>query len=443
MRPFPADFLWGAATSSYQIEGAAREDGRGESIWDRFCRTPGKVLNGENGDVACDHYHRMPEDVALMKQLGLAAYRFSVAWPRVFPEGAGAVNEPGLAFYDRLVDTLLEAGIEPWLTLYHWDLPQALEDAGGWPSRDVVPRFVEYADAVSRRLGDRVSRWITLNEPWCSSMLGYQIGHHAPGRESMPDALAASHHLLLAHGRSVPVLRANAPGAEVGITLNFCPAEPASESPQDAAAARSFDGWFNRWFLDPICGGGYPADKLHEHFGGAIPPWLEQGDLEHIANPTDFLGVNYYNRAILRADESGNAPRTLFPNPDPTDMDWEVCAPALERLLLRLRDRYDGPLFITENGAAYSTGPGPDGRVPDVRRRDYFDGHLRACASAIDRGVDLRGYFAWSLMDNFEWAFGYERRFGLVWTDYDTQERIPKDSALWYRDVIARNGLED
>lgn len=449
MKRFPKDFLWGAATSCYQIEGATDEGGRGESIWDVFCRTPGKVVNGESGAVACDHYHRMPQDVAMMKSLGLQAYRFSLAWPRIFPTGTEtSPNEAGLDFYDRLVDALLEAGIEPWATLYHWDLPAPL---GGWTTRSTCEAFVRFTEAASKRLGDRVKHWITHNEPWCVSMLSYQLGEHAPGHKDWGEALQAAHHVLLSHGMAVPVIRANVAGAKVGITLNLCPPEPASPSAADAAAAHWFDGWFNRWFLDPLYHRGYPADMIAAYReAGHLPgDWdsglIQSGDLETMSAETDFLGINFYSRGIIRCDktpEADNAPRTVHDSGVKTDMGWEVYAPSLTRLLLRLDAEYPvKQLVITENGCAYSDGPGPDGRIRDTRRIDYFHQHLDACHDAIAAGAPLVGYFAWSLMDNFEWAFGYEKRFGLVHVDYETQVRTPKDSALWLRDVIARNGL--
>ena len=448
---FPPGFLWGAATSSFQIEGAVSEGGRGVSIWDTFCREPERVKNGDTGDVACDHFHRVAEDVALMAELGLQAYRFSIAWPRIFPLGTGAAPlEAGLAFYDRLVDRLLEAGIQPWATLYHWDLPQALQDRGGWPERATCDAFVAYADAVSRRLGDRVTKWITHNEPWCVAMLGYQTGLHAPGWTDMPAALAAAHHVLLSHGMAVPLIRANSRGAQVGITVNLVPAVPASDSEADAIATRRFDGHFNRWFLDPLYGRGYPEDMVaHYSEQGFLPgacPFVEPGDFAQMAAKTDFLGINYYSRGILRSEEvseEDNAPRTL-PEPPPercTDIGWEVWPDGLYDLLCRLRADYpDQPLYITENGAAYHTPPSEDGAVHDEARVAYFAGHVDACWRAIRDGVDLRGYFAWSLFDNFEWQEGYSQRFGLVWVDYRTQERIFKDSAHWYRATIAKNG---
>ena len=451
-RRMPEGFLFGAATSSYQIEGAAFEDGRGESIWDRFCRTPGKVLGGDTGDVACDHYHRWADDIGLMQELGLHAYRFSVAWPRVFPEGRGEPLEAGLAFYDRLVDGLLAAGIEPWVTLYHWDLPQVLEDQGGWPARATAEAFVEFADVVSRRLGDRVRHWITHNEPWCASILGYQTGLHAPGLTDGALGLAAAHHVLLSHGLAVPVIRGNVPGAEVGITLNLTSTVPASPSEADQRACQLFDGHFNRWFLDPVYGRGYPADMV-EHYrergflDSATPAWLQPGDLEVIGTPTDFLGFNFYSRTILRSadvPESENLPRTI-PAPrdeDCTDIGWEVSPHGLYDLLERLQREYPGmPFVITENGAAYSVGPDRDGQIRDLKRTSYLESHLDACWRAMRDGVDLRGYFAWSLLDNFEWQEGYSQRFGIVWVDFETQQRTPKHSARWYAQVIREHAV--
>ncbi len=446
MKVFPSDFLWGVATSAYQIEGAVDADGRGESIWDRFCARPGAIVDGSSGAGACDHYHRYREDVALMSWLGVGAYRFSIAWPRVMPDGRGAVNERGLDFYDRLVDELLAQSVAPVATLYHWDLPQRLEDAGGWPARGTAEAFVAYADAVSRRLGDRVGHWITHNEPWCASTLGYARGVHAPGRKDWPAALAAAHHLLLSHGWAVPVLRANAPRAKVGITLNLTPATPASDSAVDRAASREFDGGFNRWYLDPLHGRGYPPDMLEAHArAGHLPAqgdlaFCQAGDLAAIALPTDFLGVNYYTRAIVSAAHAEGTPAPRPPGPV-TDMGWEVYPEGLSPLLQRIHHEYQPSLiYVTENGAAYPTAPGADGRVRDAERVRYLRDHVNAIADARAAGVPVAGYFAWSLMDNFEWAEGYRKRFGLVWVDYATQQRTAKDSALWYR-ALARSGL--
>jgi len=444
-RRFPQGFLWGSATAAFQIEGATREDGRGESIWDRFCATPGKVLNGDTGDPACDHYHRWRDDITLMKSLGLQAYRFSIAWPRIIPQGRGQVNPAGLDFYDRLVDGLLDAGIRPFVTLYHWDLPQALEDAGGWPARDTASAFADYADVVVRRLGDRVKHWITLNEPWCSAFLGYWTGDHAPGIREGP-VLAAAHHLLLGHGLALAALRAAYPDVQAGITLNFSPADPASDSDADRAAAWRYDGFFNRWYLDPLYRGAYPEDMLELYARLGQTPPVQPDDVRIIAAPMDFLGVNYYSRAVIRDDPQAGGLRYAHERPEGeyTHMDWEVHPDSLRRLLERLHAEYaPGVLYITENGAAYPDELAPDGGVHDPDRIRYIARHLVACHDAITAGVPLRGYFVWSLMDNFEWAFGYSRRFGIIYVDYATQRRILKDSALFMRQVIAANAVEE
>ena len=449
-RHFPEGFLWGTATSSYQIEGAWQEDGKGESIWDRFAHTPGKVLDGQTGDTACDHYHRWPDDVALMSSLGMQAYRFSIAWPGILPQGTGTVNQAGLDFYSRLVDGLLEAGIVPFVTLYHWDLPQAIQDRGGWTARLSVDAFVEYADVTSRHLGDRVNYWITHNEPWCASFLSYQIGEHAPGWQSWPAAIVASHHTLLSHGLAVPVIRANSAAAEVGITLNFTHYDAASESESDRRRQRQADGNFNRWFLDPLYGRHYPADMVADFAAAGYLPdglaFVEEGDLDAIAVKTDFLGVNYYTREITRDEhDQENWPQERFkaPLPERTAMDWEIYPEGFYALLNRLHFEYRAPkLYITENGCAYSDGPDSDGETDDQARVDYLRRHFVAAHRAIQNGVPLAGYFVWSFLDNFEWAWGYSQRFGLVWVDYQTQERLPKASAKWYADVIARNGLD-
>ena len=433
MPEFPADFVWGAATAAYQVEGAVREDGRGESIWDRFCATPGKVRNGDSGAVACDFYHRFPKDIALMRELGLDSFRFSVAWPRVLPDGRGRVNEGGLDFYDRLVDALLAGGIEPCVTLYHWDLPQPLEDAGGWPSRDTAEAFVEYAETVARRLGDRVSRWITHNEPWVASWLGYGWGILAPGRTSDDDAVAASHHLLLSHGWALEVLRREVPAAEVGITLNLTHAEPASGADADVDAARQVDAHMNRWFLEPLFRGVYPTDLPH------TPP-VREGDLDAISAPLDFLGVNYYFRVVAEASENGRGfPEFAHvPGATYTDMGWEVHPDGFFRCLVRVaRDYEPRAIHVTENGAAFGDVRLHDGSVSDPERRDYLAGHLGAVARAIAAGAPVQGYYVWSLLDNFEWAHGYAKRFGIVYVDYPTLERVPKESFGWYRDYIA------
>jgi beta-glucosidase len=433
----PDAFLWGAASSAYQVEGAASADGRGESIWDRFAATPGRVRNGESGKVACDFYHRYPEDIALMKKLGLGAFRFSIAWPRVLPQGRGRVNEAGLDFYDRLVDALLEAGIRPFATLYHWDLPQALEDDGGWPVRATAQAFVEYVEAVATRLGDRVLDWTTHNEPFCSSWLGYGHGLHAPGRSSTADALAAAHHVLLSHGWSVDVLRQECPLAEIGIVLDSWPAHPVSESDADRDAARLVDGIRNRWFFEPVLRGQYPEDVL-EHFEAFAPP-VRDGDLATISAPLDFVGLNNYSRTLIRADSEGGAPLEVrSPTGQLTDMGWEIYPDALAEVLRRLHDDYAAPsLYVTENGAAFADVRTHDGRVHDIERRDYLTAYIESVRQVVASGVPVRGYFVWSLLDNFEWAYGYSKRFGLVYVDYPTLERIPKDSFYWYRDVIS------
>ncbi|HEX6249557.1 MAG TPA: GH1 family beta-glucosidase [Nocardioidaceae bacterium] len=461
---FPEGFCFGAATAAYQIEGATGADGRSDSIWDAFCRVPGAVIGGHDGSVADDHYHRYRDDVALMKRLNLDSYRFSVAWPRVRPDG-GAVNPRGLDFYSRLVDALLEAGIKPWLTLYHWDLPQALEDRGGWTERDTAYRFADYALSVHDTLGDRVPVWTTLNEPWCSAFLGYAGGQHAPGRRDPVAALRSVHHLLLGHGLAVTELRRRDPALSLGITLNLTHAEPADPTDEgDQDAARRIDGVHNRIFLDPLLEGRYPSDVLADT---AALDWyaevVEEGDLEIISAPLDVLGVNYYHGSAVSAhpheDVVGlgqvqperptgspfvGSEHVTFPSRHlpVTDMGWEVQPWGLRDLLLRLEKDYRlPPVYITENGAAYADQPA-DGRVEDPERIAYVDAHLRAVREAMDAGVDVRGYFVWSLLDNFEWAFGYTKRFGVVYVDYETQERIPKSSAEWYAQVAATRRLE-
>ncbi|HEY7598140.1 MAG TPA: GH1 family beta-glucosidase [Actinophytocola sp.] len=446
---FPTGFVWGAATASFQIEGATTVDGRTDSIWDEFCRRPGAVANGDTGEPGADHYRRYQADVDLMTSLGLGAYRFSVAWPRVRPDG-GAVNPAGLDFYDRLVDALLAAGISPWATLYHWDLPQALEEAGGWTSRDTAYRFADYVDSVVERLGDRVAGWLTLNEPWCSAFAGYASGRHAPGVASPTAAVSAVHHLLLAHGLGMERIRAHAPGTPAGITLNLFPV--AAVSPADEDAARRVDGLQNRIFLDPVLRGAYPDDVLMDLAPYGLAGLVRDGDMATIGTPVDMLGVNYYRPLLVAAplvspDEPsewvGVEGVRFLPSGLPrTELGWEVSPAGLTDLLLRLRDEYPRlPLYITENGAAYPDAVGPDGQVRDTDRLAYLDGHLRAAHAALRQGVDLRGYFCWSLLDNLEWAEGYAKRFGLVHVDFETQARTVKESARWYAGVIARNGL--
>lgn len=432
---FPTNFLWGVATAAYQIEGATTEDGRGQSIWDAFCRETGRVENGDTGEVACDHYHRWEGDLDLIQQLGVRSYRFSVAWPRVFPEGTGRLNERGLDFYDRLVDGLLERGLEPSATLYHWDLPQVLQDRGGWGNRDTAEAFADYADAVTARLGDRVSYYATFNEPWCISILSHAIGEHAPGSHNMRLALQVAHNLYVAHGLALPRMRANAPNAQHGIVLNLTPSDPVSPAPDDQEAAARFDGFFNRWFLDPLFKGSYPED-MWAGYGSQVPKVLE-GDLELIAQPLDFLGVNYYQRAVV-AHEAGDWPnfKSVAFDAERTTMGWEVYPEGLTNLLVGLKDRYSlPPLYITENGAAYADQL-ENGHVHDRARLSFYERHFAALLEAIGQGVDVRGYYAWSLMDNFEWAKGYSQRFGLIYVDYQTQERTLKDSGKWFHEFI-------
>jgi beta-glucosidase len=439
----PPDFLWGVATASYQIEGSVNADGRGESIWDRFSHTPGKVLNGDTGDVACDHYRRYAEDVELMAEVGVDAYRFSIAWPRVFPQGGGRVNERGLSFYERLVDALLARSIKPAVTLYHWDLPQVLQDRGGWANRDTAGRFADYAEAVYRALGDRVAMWITHNEPWVVAFLGHFKGEHAPGETNLDTALAAAHHILLSHGLAVDAYRSTGLAAPIGITLSLWPTIPASDREEDADAARVADGFHNRWFLDPLFRARYPEDMIDLFTSVASPAAaVNDGDLAQIARPIDFLGVNYYTRGRMRRDTTQplgysavNPAELQLPV---TMMGGEIVPEGLHDLLVRLDGDYDKPpMYITENGAPFADAAGADGEVHDPQRVEFLRRHFLAALAARERGVDLRGYFVWSLMDNFEWALGYSQRFGIVYVDYPTQRRIPKDSARFFGRVIA------
>jgi len=438
---FPTDFRWGVSTSSFQIEGGGREDGRGESIWDRFCSQPGRIRDGSSGEVACDHYHRWPQDLDMAKRLGVNAYRFSIAWPRIVPNGRGAVNEAGLAFYDRLVDGMLERGLDPWATLYHWDLPQPLQEQGGWTSRDTIAAYLDYTDAVTRRLGDRVKHWITHNEPWCSCIMGYWEGVHAPGGTRLADAMQACHHVLLSHGQAIGLIRGNSPGAQVGITLSLHPIAPASARAEDVAAAHRHDGLRNRWFLDPLFGRGYPADTLA--LLGSAAPKVQAGDLEAIAAPTDFLGVNYYFPEAIGDDPSettGGPMRTRLverEGVERTGFGWEVSPQGLVELLTRVqRDYAPAAIQLTENGSTFEDVLTPEGRVHDAQRLSYLQRHLAALRQAMDAGVPVKGYFAWSLLDNFEWAEGYLRRFGLAYVDYATQQRTLKDSGLWYSEFL-------
>jgi beta-glucosidase len=439
---FPDDFLWGAATSAYQIEGSPLADGAGPSIWQRFVHSPGLIASGETGEVACDHYRRYQADVELMAELGLNAYRFSVAWGRVLPEGRGRVNPAGLGFYDRLVDTLLGHGIQPVVTLYHWDLPAALDDAGGWLNRDSAEWFADYAQVMFRALGDRVPMWTTINEPWVITDGGYLHGVLAPGHRNLFEAPIASHNLLRAHGTAVRAYRAEAKH-RIGLVVNLEPKYPASDAPADLAATRRADAYMNRQYLDPVFHGRYPGE-LREIFGPAWPQHSES-DLEGIRQPIDFLGINYYTRNVTRHDELAlplRASGVHQPNHAYTETGWEVFPAALTAILLWVKERYgDLPLYITENGAAFYDPPKPvEGRVEDPLRVHYYRGHLRAAHQARHQGVNLRGYFAWSLLDNFEWSLGYSKRFGLVHVDYETQRRTPKASARYYAEVIRTRG---
>lgn len=443
---FPSDFVWGVSTAAYQIEGAVNEDGRGPSSWDAFTALPGRVVNGDTGAIACDHYHRYPEDIRLMQNLGVDSYRFSFSWPRIQPGGSGPVNPAGLGFYDKLVDGLLEAGIAPSPTLFHWDTPLELEQSGGWLNRDTAERFADYAAIVGEHFADRIPRWITINEPVVLTMLGYGAGIQAPGLSLGFDALPAAHHLLLAHGLGVQALRSSGAG-NIGIANNHAATWPASGEEDDLRAAGLYDTIANWLFADPILTGAYPED-----LAPLLPP-IPDGDLVAISAPLDWYGINSYNPTLVGAPTAGKAAlvdghelddslpfslRELKGYPR-TDFDWPVVPEAFTDLLIGFKDRYGEklpPLYITENGAAFNVGPDDDGRVPDARRIDYTDAHLRALKAAMDAGVDVRGYFHWSLMDNFEWAAGFSQRFGLVHIDYETQKRTPKDSYYWYQELI-------
>lgn len=464
---FPPGFRWGAATASYQIEGAVAEDGRGPSIWDTFAHEPGRIVDGSTGDVACDHYHRMATDVELMAGLGLDAYRFSIAWSRILPTGTGPVNQLGLDFYDRLVDALLERGIAPVATLYHWDLPQPLQDAGGWLNRDTATHFADYASVIGSALGDRLDTVTTLNEPYCSAFLGYSSGVHAPGMTDNASALTAAHHLNLAHGLGTTALRSVLPaGSTVSLTLNIAVVHPASDTAADVDAARHVDGVANRIFLDPVLRGSYPSDLLEDLRHVTDWSFIRDGDLAAINVPIDILGVNYYSPTLVAAatpqlreaagqgvkdphSAAGPSPYPgtdlafSVPNEGPyTAMGWRIDPPSFTELLVRVHRDYPGmPLMVTENGAAFDDVPGEDGEVDDPERIDYLRGHLQAVHDAIGQGADVRGYFVWSLLDNYEWAWGFTKRFGIVRVDYDTGVRVPKASARWYRDVAAANGL--
>lgn len=446
MKYFPKDFLFGVATASYQIEGAWNEDGKGESIWDRFAHTPGMILDGSTGDVACDHYHRFEEDVALMKDLGIDAYRFSISWPRVLPEGRGRVNEKGLDFYHRLIDVLHRAGIRPVVTLYHWDLPQALQDEGGWENPKTCEAFVEYAQILFRALKGKVDLWITHNEPWVVAFPGHYEGRVAPGKRSFQAALLVSRNLLLAHGMVVQSFRETHPGGAIGIALNLSPAHPATENAEDREAARRFDGYFNRFFLDPLFRGQFPEDMLswYRSKGFTLEPFTpEESSL--VAQPLDFLGVNYYSRHIVKRGEEPILEIAFVRPPERnySDMGWEVYPEGIYELVHRLTSDYaPKAIYITENGYCSPDVPSQDGSIDDTERIAYLKAHLTALHKAISEGCPVKGYFVWSIMDNFEWVFGFSKRFGLVYVDYATQKRTPKKSFFFYQEVIKRRGIE-
>lgn len=436
---FPENFYWGVATSAFQIEGAVSEDGRKPSIWDTFSEQTGSILNNDTARTACDHYHRWPEDLDLVARMGFNSYRFSVSWPRVLPDGRGLVNAKGLDFYDRLVDGILERGLDPWLTLFHWDLPQALQEAGGWPNRDVVSAFVDYAHIVSAHLGDRVKRWATHNEPWCSAIIGYFNGDFAPGERDLGRAMQACHHILLSHGQALPVLRANVPDAKCGIVLSLHPIHPARDCDEDRSAVHRHDGLRNRWFLDALHGRGYPVDTL-EALGPSAPRILD-GDLAAIATKTDYLGINYYFREVVT-----DAPDSILPTKtrvvelddvEKTGFGWEIYPEGLVELLTTVQNNYaPGPIAITENGAFFRDTMGSDGEVYDFGRLEFIQRHIEAVKIARARGVNVFAYFAWSLLDNFEWASGYDKRFGLVYVDFETQHRTIKASGKWFADFL-------
>ena len=444
---FPEKFIWGVATSSYQIEGAPAAGGKGPSVWDNFSHIPGKIKNNDNGDVACDHYNLWPQDITLLQELGINAYRFSISWPRIFPSGSESKpNQSGLDFYSKLVDMLLENHIVPFITLNHWDVPQGLEDVGGWPKRKMVDEFVKYSYHTSKHLGDRVKNWITHNEPWCVSYLGYIEGRNPPGKiNNWPESLSAAHHLLLSHGMAVPEIKNNSKHSEVGITLNLNTAVPASDSSHDREACDFYDAQFNRLYLDPLYNEAYPRTLFNELKRKKLVDdsdlsYIKEGDLKIISTPTDFLGVNYYSRAVIRnkeVDEAINSPKNTEMGPE-TDFGWEVYPPGIYDLLMRLHNDYGvNEIIITENGCSYGDSPDHNRKIKDTKRIDYYKSHINQVLKAVEAGVPCTGYFAWSLMDNFEWAQGYSQRFGLIWVDFQTLERIPKDSYHWYRDFIS------
>ncbi|MBN1959939.1 MAG: beta-glucosidase [Deltaproteobacteria bacterium] len=440
---FPDNFLWGTATAAYQIEGAHDIDGRKASIWDTFCNTPGKIKNGDTGKQTCNHYHLYQSDIAIMKAIGFNAYRFSISWPRVIPNGRGTINQRGLDFYDRLVDCLLENNIKPWVTLYHWDLPQTLQDIGGWNNRDIVYAFVDYAQVIARHLGDRVSAWMTHNEPWCISFLGNYFGLHAPGNRDLDTALRVSHHLLLSHGLATQSIRATIPNAQVGIVLNLVPVYAATNAEADVKAASRYNGFANRWFLDPLYSRGYPLDMLNYYKNKAskFESVIINNDLNAISTPTDFLGINYYSRFVV----SGSPPSGLLDlnilkvGKEHTYLDWEVYPEGLTEILTYIYNNYKpNKMYVTENGATYNDNSNETGFVNDEARRFYLERHIAACQEAILHGIPLSGYFIWSLLDNFEWAEGFEKRFGIVRVDYQTFKRTIKSSGNWLTSFLQK-----
>jgi beta-glucosidase len=442
MRAFPKDFVWGAATAAFQIEGASKEGGRGESIWDRFCRVPGKVANGDTGDVACNHYHLYQQDVQLLKDLNIESYRFSISWPRIFPTETMTPNQEGIDFYKRLVNAILEQGITPMATLYHWDLPQWLEDKGGWTNRDTVHYFKQFAETMFRELGDTVKDWITHNEPWVVSYLGYGNGVHAPGHQDLESFLKASHHVLLSHGEAVKLFREMGPkDGKIGITLNMAPAYPLDDTAESEIAAHTWDGFLNRWFADPVFKGAYPKDMLDIYSEITSFSFIQEGDLQVIFQPIDYLGINYYSITTAKYSTEGEFSflkvEAVTTGKPQTGMGWEIEPKGLTDLLIRLHQDYNGiPIYITENGAAFDDTVEENGEIHDDLRLNYIKDHLEASLDAIENGVNLKGYYVWSFLDNFEWAFGYDKRFGVVYVDYETQKRTPKKSALWYKDNI-------
>lgn len=441
---FPATFMWGTSTSSYQIEGGVAEEGRTPSIWDTFSQAPGKVIDGDSGDIACDHFHRFKEDVQLMKKLGFLHYRFSVAWPRIIP-APGVVNEQGLLFYERLLDEIEAAGLIPMLTLYHWDLPQWIEDEGGWTQREIVQHFMMYASVIMDRFGQRISWWNTINEPYCASILGYGTGEHAPGHQNWKEAFTAAHHILLCHGIAIKLHEEKGLTGNIGITLNMEHVDAASERPEDIAAAVRRDGFINRWFAEPLFNGKYPEDMV-EWYGANLNglDFVQSGDMELIQQPGDFVGINYYTRSVIRAttDASLLQVEQVRIEEPVTDMGWEIHPESFYKLLTRIEQDFTKglPILITENGAAMKDEL-MNGKIEDAGRQRYIEDHLKACHRFIGEGGQLKGYFVWSFLDNFEWAWGYSKRFGIVHVNYETQERTPKQSALWFKRVMANNGF--